>query len=453
MNSISSSIAWGPIILILIIIPLIIGTLLSWIAAARIRTSEGKLYGLRLAAISGMILPTLVFILMPFAFTAILIRIQSHTLSFPWHDVTFLVAGVFITFAFLSIKLFQGCRRRILGIGTFRERFALKKNRIVIGFLALLWIGLGSLTYLQRPQKLDDDTTSKSPDGEFSARASTWHSRRIFISDLTTYRFEIIDRDGNPKSVRQIPVAMTGHSQNITDFSESSEYWFSKIGAIAWETDSSEAYFLVNGSEFFRASVKGDERGRAMVVQGETVSSSQAAKFGPVRTVIIPAPSDDTNLSFLDLDTGEFIQAPDDIHALMRHRFDPDVAKDLRVGQRFDLWAKQTGADVMISDLPYRNLALHMGTFAEPEIEFQQATPHDANRVFTLMHPFVLSRPTDDTLPSFTSCGLSTKHHGKGTMMFATREGGIGVLQFLEETTNPAGMKIRYMMVGPSQLQ
>ena len=33
--------------------------------------------------------------------------------------------------------------------------------------------------------------------------------------------------------------------------------------------------------------------------------------------------------------------------------------------------------------------------------------------------------------------------------MFATREGGIGVMQFLEETTNPAGMKIRYMLVGP----
>ncbi|MFT6577208.1 MAG: hypothetical protein ACJA16_005423, partial [Akkermansiaceae bacterium] len=52
------------------------------------------------------------------------------------------------------------------------------------------------------------------------------------------------------------------------------------------------------------------------------------------------------------------------------------------------------------------------------------------------MYPFVLSRLSDNSLPPFTSCSLS-KEHGKPTMMFATREGGIGVMQFLEETKNP----------------
>ncbi|MFT6179649.1 MAG: hypothetical protein ACJAQT_004835 [Akkermansiaceae bacterium] len=62
------------------------------------------------------------------------------------------------------------------------------------------------------------------------------------------------------------------------------------------------------------------------------------------------------------------------------------------------------------------------------------------------MYPFVLSRLADNSLPPFTSCSLS-KEHGKPTMMFATREGGIGVMQFLEETKNPAGIKIRYMLL------
>jgi len=46
----------------------------------------------------------------------------------------------------------------------------------------------------------------------------------------------------------------------------------------------------------------------------------------------------------------------------------------------------------------------------------------------------------------FTSCSLS-KEHGKATMMFATREGGIGVMPFQEETKNPAGIKICYMLL------
>jgi hypothetical protein len=40
------------------------------------------------------------------------------------------------------------------------------------------------------------------------------------------------------------------------------------------------------------------------------------------------------------------------------------------------------------------------------------------------MYPFVLSRPSDDSLRPFTSCSLS-KEHGELTMMFATQEGGI----------------------------
>lgn len=449
MSSSSPSVSpmtWGTIVLILVFIPLIIGTILTWISAARIRNSEGKLYGLRLAAISGMILPTILLIVLPFAVAAISIRIQSHSFGFLEHDAILLGFGLFITFAFLSVKIFQGCRRCILGIGTFREGFGLKKNKIIFGLLTLLWGGLGIIFYFQRPKLIDDYTTSKSPNGEFTARASTWHSMRIFTSDQTSYRFEFIDRYGNAKRLRQLPVASTGHSRSMTDFSETSDDWFSSIGTIEWEADSSEAHFLVKGRRLFRASVEGNGRGLMRGATDEVAYSSRSSKFGLVRTVTIPAPSDESNMSFLDLDTGILFQAPDEIHALMRHRFNPDKPKPINADQRFAQWAKQNGADLMVSNLEYRHLALHMGTLAEPEFEFHQTEPHIANRIHSLMHPGVLSRPSDDSLPPFTSCSLS-KTHGKQTMMFATREGGIGVMEFLEETKNPAGIKIRYMLL------
>ena len=59
---------------------------------------------------------------------------------------------------------------------------------------------------------------------------------------------------------------------------------------------------------------------------------------------------------------------------------DQEIPKAINLDQLFGSWARQTGADVMESNLALRHPALHMGTFAEPEFEFHQAEPRVAKR-------------------------------------------------------------------------
>lgn len=141
----STGIAFGPIVLLLLILILIPGTILGWVAAARIRRSEGKLYGLRIAAFAAMFVPTLLLILIPVMAFAVAMRIGVFSSSLQEEDSMILGAVLFATFALLSVKVFQGCLRHLRGKGTFRETFGLKRNRLLLIALALIWLVIGGL--------------------------------------------------------------------------------------------------------------------------------------------------------------------------------------------------------------------------------------------------------------------------------------------------------------------
>ncbi|MGJ8723570.1 MAG: hypothetical protein ACSHYB_03345 [Roseibacillus sp.] len=250
------------IFLILLILP---GIVMGWIAAGNIRRSDGELYGMRLAVFAALFVPGLLLLALPVIAFAIVLRFCSFSLSMGDGDAMLWAGPAFVTTLFLSLKVFQGCLAHLLGKDSFRQLFGLKKNRWVLSFLVLMWGALGIIFFLQRPLLDGKVSQAESPNRMFIAKGSTWRRMRIFGKDETSYRFEIVGQGERYHQRWEAPIPV---ARLATDYVNVPNVNFGEKGTIHWDEEGRNVQFRVNGQEVFRASVddSNDLHGSASVI-------------------------------------------------------------------------------------------------------------------------------------------------------------------------------------------
>ncbi|MEP4079733.1 hypothetical protein [Haloferula sp.] len=438
------SMAWGPVILIVLLLTLIPGTILGWVAAMRILQSEGRLYGLRLAALAGLFFPAILLILIPIASLFMILRIGALSTGMLADDAVLIGAFVFGTVALLCVKIFQGLLRRILGKGRFRDSFGFKKNRLLLVALVLIWACLGTALYLQRPRIKGQMISSESSDRMFHVTASTWHRMRIFGSDELFYRFNVQGRGGSVHRRWEIPVPTSELSENYLA-APISDYYFDSRGSIHWSDGNSEVLFKVDGIEVFRAKL--DELPgwipSATADAGNASESTTAGlRFAPEHEMTIPYPRAGSRTSFLDLDTRKFLEG-DAVHSFAKHRFESTNAKPEESDRKIEEWASGYGADLMsIQIKPEIRTALYGGRMAyEPSLDYDSATPI---QVLEAAAKLPQDPPAGQDQALVTAFGPKPGE----AIVFRTREGGIGLLDLRKSPEFPkGGLIVRYKTV------
>jgi hypothetical protein len=233
------------ILLMLITIP---GVIMGWVAAGRIRRSEGKLYGMRFAAFAALFYPILLLFAVLFILCAFVFRFSTFSYNLNNEAALLILAplittGLIVWFKF-SQALYHGVTKgEPIPIG-FRNRLKIRTAAII----TILWLGCGTAMYLQRPKPMGNVMNSQSPGGEFIVEASTWHRMRIFGSDELSYRFEIVDQRSSEDRAWEIPVKSL---PTWNDGSSPPNYGFAENGTIHWEADNSEVVFRMDGSDVF----------------------------------------------------------------------------------------------------------------------------------------------------------------------------------------------------------
>lgn len=454
------SIAVGPIFVVLLLSLLIPGTILGWVAAARIRHSGGKLYGLRLAAVAAMLVPSLLLALIPVASSIILLRIAAFK---PKPELIagsseLLSIGFFLTLSLISIRIFHGLLRKVLGKGRGRDAFRLKTNRLPLIALGVCWILLGTLIYLQRPRHVDKMVSADSSDKLFAATGTTWSQMRIFGSDKLYYKFNLQGRGGTINQTWRVAVPTSKLAKDYLS-SPSSNYYFSKHGAIEWSTDNAVVRFIVDGIEVFATTVEGRVDPPKPTVSGSPSNSSSTAtissppNFEPTVSRVLHTPQTGSPAVFIDFDTGKITTATDEIDSITQSRRSTDsLPYDL--GKKLELWTMENGSDLVVLEAkPQTKCALY-GMTSLPMPEGLEPIPHNETLFDHVTAENVISAVEslhDESKPlnlrtsfeKFTTAG----YRNTGTGLFETREGRIGVY----ETSNPKNshteIRIRYKLL------
>ena len=186
-----------------------------------------------------------------------------------------------------------------------------------------------------------------------------------------------------------------------------------------------------------------------------SLPTEPGTRFGPVIERVVQSAAESTNDYFLDLDTGKFLEAPDDIRSWMATRFQP-IGKPANLDDQIGEWARSVGADFTVpkfNDQGAPLLILYGGlTSMVGQAPYEQPTSGDPFEKLT----------TGDVLREVRETVELQKLSGKSQppyvghfsipdrpFIFQTREGGIGVLQVLGQTKNRRGVKIRYKLVLP----
>ena len=180
---------------------------------------------------------------------------------------------------------------------------------------------------------------------------------------------------------------------------------------------------------------------RYTLVQAKAPESPTPAVFGPVIERVIIHPANGTEDYFLDLDSGNFVAAPEDVFNLLRNRFD-ELTKTGRTDEPIKNWARTSGADLALAfTSPDVTLALYGGVIVFPTLSFEAA---EAREVLRMAGDAVQQQKRDGkAVPSLT---MFHRHvlDPDGAFVFRTREGSIGLVQIVSSTENPRAVKIRY---------
>ena len=213
----------------------VIATTLGWIAVVRIRKSEGKLYGYRLAAFSALFFPTVLFLLMTSLLSVFAMRLE-------------LIFGLVVLFTLLTlcVKLFRALLRKVRGQEGAQEILGWKKNRFLYVGLAVLLVMSGTLLFLQQPREMGRSLVSESQDGKYEAEVTTWKRMRVFGADEVTYHFLLQDFGDEYDE----PYIFEESSHSLAPLRK--KPLFSDKGQIVWKDVSEAAVFYWAGKEVYR---------------------------------------------------------------------------------------------------------------------------------------------------------------------------------------------------------
>jgi serine/threonine protein kinase len=223
-----------PFILLSFILFSVPGGILGWIAAGRIRASEGQVRGMGFAIFAAMTPVVVITSVVSFGASALLLHLIAGE---PHPDkITLVLSGIVVALTALGllILILGACFRYLRGTPAPPRQ---KRRRFVALTLLVLWIALGGLFFLQRPRQVDSWLSSVSDDEQYSAKASTWHRMRVFSGDHLTYRFVVQGKGGSLVMEREIPVPVNVLAKDYL-VPPNKDLYFGNKGNIRWHENS-----------------------------------------------------------------------------------------------------------------------------------------------------------------------------------------------------------------------
>lgn len=172
----------------------------------------------------------------------------------------------------------------------------------------------------------------------------------------------------------------------------------------------------------------------------------RTAVFGPVVERIICLPGGAPHESFLDLDTGKFVAAPEDVLKAMKIRFTqgqtpPEVEAPIRQ------WAEETGADLMaVSTEPRITLVFLGGSLVSTDLSFAKA---EAAQVMLMADRAADAKSPALPFVRFDQPELDPDGAAKA-ILFHTQDGSSGLLQVVGFADSSARIKLRYKLLADS---
>jgi len=174
---------------------------------------------------------------------------------------------------------------------------------------------------------------------------------------------------------------------------------------------------------------------------GET---SRFSRFGPVIERVITHPGDGTKNYFLDLDSGNFVQAPDDVRALLGGQRTSGVPDET-----IAKWATASGADFTIDETTPGVAAIFYGVFVSNQ-PFSFTTA-ESDAVWKKAGEEAVRREIPAATGTFML--FDPKEGPANAVLFETLQGSVGLLQILGtvQVGSPMGhtrnVKIRYKLL------
>jgi hypothetical protein len=175
--------------------------------------------------------------------------------------------------------------------------------------------------------------------------------------------------------------------------------------------------------------------------------------FGPVVERTVTSVFKDVPACFLDLDSGEFCVPPTNLWADLRGLAFTGTTdgSGAAPGSPLANWLKKSGGDLLGCDLEHGATLLFCGTtptaVINPFLAFDEMTPD------RLLNHFSVAKPEPGKVNVFEGVPvlrvrLHEEPYNKANLIFfRTQAGGLGVVQFVDFTDNPRGLRIRYKLV------
>jgi len=181
--------------------------------------------------------------------------------------------------------------------------------------------------------------------------------------------------------------------------------------------------------------------------------SPDSQSFGPVIERTVTSVFKDVATCFLDLDRGEFCVPPTNLWADLRGLAFTGTTEGIgeAPGSRPGNWLKTSGGDLLGCDLEHGATLLFCGTtpaaVINPFLAFDEMTPDRLINHFSVGKPEPVKANVFKGVP-VQRVRLHEEPYNKANLIFfQTQAGGLGVMQFVDFTDNPRGVKIRYKLV------
>jgi predicted Ser/Thr protein kinase len=324
------------------------------------------------------------------------------------------------------IGALKGARAQARG-----KEFGAAWRRVVLGALGLVAVSAGLIAWAQRPQLVDRPIVSDSPDGQFSALASTWRAMRVFGADRLTYRFTVQGRGGAFFERWEIPVPigelMEGYAAQPLE-----DYFFEKHGRIQWSEDNKKVSFLVRGIEV-----------SALNTLDRSYSSQEG--FQPVREVSLSG-GGQLQECFLELETGKVRSAPKElVEALRTSRQLGVLAPGAPVVRD---WMRTNGLDI-VKRVAEEGITQVDGASV---MMAEKTRPRAARRAFDTISTDQVMRATAEaervlSVHAEPANPLFYWLDRRAVFAFKTREGAAGLLEVVEDDPRSNTTRLRYKLV------
>lgn len=201
--------------------------------------------------------------------------------------------------------------------------------------------------------------------------------------------------------------------------------------------------WFVFGGLFATGLLKTETPPESSMVAEDSVSRSSGFGFQPEHEMTVSSTQARSRTLFLDLDRRDLKEASSAIHSITKVRFNGAVSKPLNTDQKIEEWAARWGSDLMIIQANPKVLTAFCGgpmAYAS-DLDYDSATPM---QVLEAAVDLPQTPPAGEDQPHVTLFGPAVGE----TIIYRTREGGVGILELRENPEFPkGGVIVRYKTI------